>query len=169
MFIAGQMRVLSSRRFCVSCSPFGGHNSSPRPLVDARVRRLESWAAYSKRRRPEIKARLIAERGGRCEDCGYDRLARALEFHHLDPRTKAFTLAGFLGSIERARLEADKCSLVCANCHRVRHTQAKTESGHPVVRSRQNAKLKAVVAGGGACRGCGLREPVAALEFHHLD
>ena len=37
------------------------------------------------------------------------------------------------------------------------------------MRFRQNTKLKAVAALGGACRGCGLAAPVDALEFHHLD
>lgn len=161
--------MLSSRRFCTGCSPFGAHNSSRRPLLDPRTRRLQSWADYSRRRRPQVKAQLLVERGGKCEDCGYDAFSGALEFHHLDPRTKSFALGGFLGSIERARREADKCSLVCANCHRVRHTRSKSDSGHPVVRSRQDTKLRAITAAGGACRGCGLVQPVAALEFHHLD
>jgi len=89
--------------------------------------------------------------------------------HHRDATTKDFALGGFLGSIERARAEADKCVLVCVNCHRVRHAIAKTTSGHAVVRSRRNVKLRCVVALGGACRGCGLGSPVDALEFHHLD
>jgi hypothetical protein len=169
MLIDGKLRVLSSRRFCIECSPFGAHNSSRRPRVAARTRRLESWINYSRRRRPEIKAQLVAERGGRCEDCGYNRLVRALEFHHLDAGTKAFALGGFLGTIDRARSEADKCSLVCANCHRVRHVRSKADNGHPVVRSRQNTKLRAIAAAGGACRGCGLLAPADALEFHHLD
>lgn len=116
-----------------------------------------------------MKAELVEARGGRCEDCGYDRTIWALEFHHRDANTKLFSLGGFLGSIDRARREAEKCFLVCANCHRIRHARAKTDSGHPVVRFRQNAKLKAVAALGGACRGCGFGSPVDALEFHHLD
>ncbi len=167
--IDGKIRVLSSRSFCTACSPFGGHNSSRRPLVTPRARRLESWAGYSRRRRVEIKERLVAERGGRCEDCGYAQSIRALEFHHRDPRDKQFSLGGFLGNIDRARGEADKCVLVCANCHRARHTLKTTDRGHPVVQFRQRAKQRAVAAMGGACRSCGRSEPVAALEFHHLE
>jgi len=169
MVIEGKLRSLSSRRFCTTCSPFGAHNSSCRPLVDPRTRRLESWVSYSRRRRIRIKAELVQASGGRCEDCGYARTISALEFHHRDATTKDFALGGFLGSIERARAEADKCVLVCVNCHRVRHAIAKTTSGHAVVRSRRNVKLRCVVALGGACRGCGLGSPVDALEFHHLD
>ena len=116
-----------------------------------------------------MKAELVGARGGRCEDCGYERTIWALEFHHRDARTKEFSLGGFLGGIERARREAEKCFLVCANCHRIRHARSKTDSGHPVIRFRQHIKVKSVAALGGACRGCGLGSPVDALEFHHVD
>jgi hypothetical protein len=43
----------------------------------------------------------------------------ALQFHHLDPMDKEFHIAhrGVTRSIERARAEARKCILLCANCH----------------------------------------------------
>jgi hypothetical protein len=169
MMIDGKLRTLSSRRFCVECSPFGAHNTSAHPQEDPRVRRRASWVRYSKRRRFWMKAQLVRARGGRCEDCAYSRTISALEFHHRDASTKDFSLGGFLGGIERARIEADKCFLLCANCHRIRHARSKTNSGHPVVRFRQRMKLRSVAALGGICRGCGFASPVDALEFHHLD
>lgn len=71
------------------------------------------------RRRRAIKSRLVAEAGGKCAICGYHRCQRALQFHHLDPRTKEFHLghAGVTRSIARSRAEARKCILLCANCH----------------------------------------------------
>jgi 5-methylcytosine-specific restriction endonuclease McrA len=71
------------------------------------------------RRRRKVKAALVAEFGGRCAVCGYDRAPAALQFHHLDPTTKSFNLAyrGVARSLERARAEAAKCVLLCANCH----------------------------------------------------
>ena len=45
------------------------------------------------RRRRKTKALLVAEAGGRCELCGYDRSVAALHFHHLDPETKSFALS----------------------------------------------------------------------------
>jgi len=42
----------------------------------------------------------------------------ALQFHHVDPSTKTFTLRdGGTRSIARMREEARKCVLLCANCH----------------------------------------------------
>jgi 5-methylcytosine-specific restriction endonuclease McrA len=74
--------------------------------------------AVAKRRR-RLKQILVDEAGGRCQICGYDRHVGALEFHHVDPRTKAFSLAnaGVTRSIERARAEVQKCVLLCGNCH----------------------------------------------------
>jgi len=74
--------------------------------------------AVSKRRR-KVKRMLVEEAGGRCAICGYCRCVQALHFHHLDSAVKAFQL-GFQGharSLERSRAEAQKCALLCANCH----------------------------------------------------
>ena len=70
-------------------------------------------------RRRAVKRILVAEAGGRCAGCGYDRCFAALQFHHLDPSTKSFTLSsnGVTRSLARAREEARKCVLLCANCH----------------------------------------------------
>jgi hypothetical protein len=66
-----------------------------------------------------VKARLVEEAGGRCALCGYDRCQAALQFHHRDPGEKLFAIShqGLTRSLARAREEARKCILVCANCH----------------------------------------------------
>ena len=62
---------------------------------------------------------LVAEAGGACVLCGYDRSVQALQFRHLDPAQKRFSLAagGLTRSMQRARAEAAKCVLLCANRH----------------------------------------------------
>jgi transposase len=71
------------------------------------------------RRRRAVRAAIIAEAGGRCVLCGYDLYVGALQFHHVDPRGKHFSLSGrgLTRSLERLREEAKKCVLLCANCH----------------------------------------------------
>jgi hypothetical protein len=71
------------------------------------------------RRRRKVKTILVAEAGGACMLCGYDRHPGALQFHHRDPAQKRFSLSaqGVTRSLERAREEARKCALLCANCH----------------------------------------------------
>jgi hypothetical protein len=70
-------------------------------------------------RRRQIKRTLVEEAGGRCVECGYHRCCAALQFHHLDRGDKHFALSheGATRSLESARQEAQKCVLLCGNCH----------------------------------------------------
>lgn len=74
--------------------------------------------AVSKRRRA-VKRVLVDEAGGRCAICRYSRCQEALHFHHVDPMSKAFHLGhqGQSRSLARSRAEAQKCVLLCGNCH----------------------------------------------------
>lgn len=49
----------------------------------------------------------------------------ALDFHHLNERTKAFGLSqdGLSRSWEKTKNELRKCILICANCHRELHSE----------------------------------------------
>jgi transposase-like protein len=71
------------------------------------------------RRRRRLKAILVAEAGGRCNLCGYDRYIGALQFHHRHGADKEFGLSdrGLTRSLDAVRAEARKCILLCANCH----------------------------------------------------
>ena len=70
--------------------------------------------------------------GGKCTLCGYCKSLAALQFHHPD-NNKEFGIAsgGYTRSYEKALAEAEKCILICANCHaeeheRIRHTPEAT-------------------------------------------
>ena len=82
-----------------------------------RCKRCRSEAVTRWRHR--VKETLIAEAGGACALCGYERHPAAMHFHHIDPSTKEFSLSqeGVTRSLARARAEAQKCVLLCANCH----------------------------------------------------
>lgn len=84
-----------------------------------RYRCLACRAEAVVRRRRKVKRILVAEAGGRCVRCGYDRCVRALHFHHRDPSSKAFGLSGrgYTRGIAALRAEAEKCELLCSNCH----------------------------------------------------
>ena len=73
--------------------------------------------------RDKIKRMALAYKGGKCQCCGYNSCAASLEFHHIDPNQKEFSLGhdGCTRSWERNKEELDKCILVCANCHREIH------------------------------------------------
>jgi len=167
--IDGKLRSLYRRKFCLTCSPFGTHNTSKRPVgtgpgADADRRKRRSAMSYrcQKRRRVERKQRLVEIRGGRCEDCGYDVSFAALEFHHRDSRTKEFGLGSFNGSWERLVAESAKCDLLCANCHRRRHNYVGTVAA-------RGKKARAIERMGGRCSGCSNVVPDSLFEFHHWN
>lgn len=71
--------------------------------------------------RGDFLAKIKQQRGGKCERCGYDTCIKALEFHHLDPSQKDFTISNDHFKLKEAVEESKKCILICANCHRELH------------------------------------------------
>jgi formate-dependent nitrite reductase cytochrome c552 subunit len=117
-----------------------------------------------------------------CADCGGRFEPHQMDFDHRDPSSKLFNLAAgraMLMSTSKLRAEADKCDVVCANCHRLRTRQRwvgkprKGRYGSPSAqrnvarwtrRTELLAKLRAV-----PCADCGGRYPFAAMDFDHRD
>ncbi|HSZ70663.1 MAG TPA: hypothetical protein VK756_09900 [Solirubrobacteraceae bacterium] len=87
--------------------------------ADGGYRCLKCRSDAVSRRRRKVKQILVEEAGGKCIGCGYHRCIAALEFHHVNPDEKKFSLShrGVARSLASARVEAEKCILVCANCH----------------------------------------------------
>lgn len=71
----------------------------------------------------DIKQRCVDYKGGRCFVCGYKKCLRALEFHHLDPSKKDFSISKKMAKELTVEVceELDKCVLLCSNCHREEH------------------------------------------------
>lgn len=56
-----------------------------------------------------------------CAKCSEDRLY-ILDFHHIDPSTKCFTIGdSYRGDSNKVQEEVNKCVCLCANCHREFH------------------------------------------------
>jgi hypothetical protein len=75
------------------------------------------------KRRKTIRGKLIKYKGGKCIFCSYSKCADALDLHHFDASQKEFGISsgGLTRAWNRVVAEADKCVLVCANCHREIH------------------------------------------------
>lgn len=81
------------------------------------------------KRRNLIKIKAVEYKGGKCSRCNYDRCITALDFHHINPEEKDFTIAKYYNlSWDKIKIELDKCILVCANCHREIHYEIKNAS-----------------------------------------
>ena len=145
VLIDGKRRNLSKRKFCLDCSPFGQHNTKDlseeylggtcsskricqmcnRSYLYNRADRkghqsriCASCVVTKWRRNTKLKA--VALKGGRCSECGYDRNAAALLFHHPGGKTFGISSNGVQNwnKIER---ELCKCILICLNCHAEAH------------------------------------------------
>lgn len=75
-----------------------------------------------KRRRKKIKILGVLYLGGKCQQCGYNKYFENLEFHHLNPSEKEFTISKKCNhrwlTIKK---ELSKCIILCSTCHRELH------------------------------------------------
>lgn len=188
------------RVFCYNCSPRGA-----------------SVADAHRTQKRAIKHILVEYKGGVCVECGYDKCEGALQFHHLDPQSKDFSLSHINPnsiSMEELQKEVDKCIILCANCHAKKHfvddkvglIMRLPPSSSPVYESRKcricesefipnngnryycyscspygidNAILKRIRKKvikrellnyrGDSCFNCGYNECEGALHFHHKN
>ena len=70
----------------------------------------------------ERKLKAIDYLGGKCNDCVQTFHPAIYEFHHLNPKEKDRDPSKLLLlKWENITKELDKCVLLCANCHRLRH------------------------------------------------
>lgn len=78
-------------------------------------------------RRHQKKLELINLLDGKCVRCGLEPSSKwpvtCFEFHHTDPSEKETHIANFInrGQWTKALNEIKKCTVLCANCHRVEH------------------------------------------------
>ncbi len=58
-----------------------------------------------------------------CSLCGS---SEQLEFHHINPLEKSFTIGSEMLSLSDAKIQAEleKCQLICNLCHRQRHSSS---------------------------------------------
>ena len=98
-------------------------------------------------KRRNIKREAIQYKGGCCQRCGYDKYEEALDFHHIDPKTKKFGICRMLRktvSWARIKKEIDKCQLLCCRCHREVHIKLNEQKRKSKKRSlvkRESVKI----------------------------
>jgi hypothetical protein len=125
-------------------------------------------------RRKIFKSHVVELHGNKCIICGYSKYHGGLHFHHKDPAQKNFGLATRrYSSLKKYKEEAEKCILVCGNCHAEIHSHDKMKKQRKdlVARRKKRAEKKRKLINylGGACIFCGYKKVLAALEFHHID
>lgn len=70
----------------------------------------------------ERKLKLVEAQGGQCESCGYDDNLAGLSFHHEGGKDYQLDLRNLANRSWKAiASEAEKCVLLCGNCHAEAH------------------------------------------------
>ncbi len=85
-------------------------NRRSNPVVIARLKRKAEWVR-EKKLQP-------------CMDCGNTFDPICMDFHHIHPISKKYTIPALVNndqSLKTIQEEIDKCVLICACCHRLRH------------------------------------------------
>jgi hypothetical protein len=95
----------TNRKFCFDCMPEG----------------------LSKQERKNLRHHLYSQRMRNhkinigCQECGYDKIGAALEWHHPDPNKEMNASDAVKLSWETYLNEAEKCILLCCRCHMEKH------------------------------------------------
>lgn len=69
--------------------------------------------------RHRVKESLVCAFGNRCYICKHTFPIKMYEFHHLNPSEKRFQLGTNTHSLSNVMCEAEKCIMLCPNCHRM--------------------------------------------------
>lgn len=76
---------------------------------------------YRNETRVLIKTELIKKLGGKCSMCNGVFPIEVYDFHHLKDKKYAIGNMFSMKSKKEIFKEAEKCVLLCANCHRIHH------------------------------------------------
>lgn len=77
----------------------------------------------------EARDALVLQLGGKCVECGS---IDNLEFDHVDPKTKKYTITDTICLYSKRRLieEIKKCQLLCHDCHKKKSDADQTTRQH---------------------------------------
>ena len=114
-FIADLRTQRRNNGLCLTCGQPSRQGKTE--CHECRQRRIQQ--------RDERKRRAVEYLGGQCVDCGLRTdIIAVYDFHHKDSDGKTSGIADFLKRKKpwkKLQEELDKCVLLCANRHRIRH------------------------------------------------
>ena len=92
-----------------------------------RARHIANVAVIKKKLRAEHRRIVVAAKSRPCADCGFRYPPHVMDFDHVRG-TKRWEIGRAKGAVTTAALreEIAKCDVVCANCHRVRTHQRRS-------------------------------------------
>lgn len=134
--VNGKERQLTSRKYCLKCSPFGHRNTKRLhlPIKDKTDKQCPDCGKKFKwtknnvcstcrmyKRRHKNRNQALDYLGKKCNRCGHSD-TDVLTFHHKNEQTKSYNLSrNWHRPWKIVIKEIKKCELLCANCHMKLH------------------------------------------------
>lgn len=116
--------LITEGKICIKCKEFRPSNYFLFGKAKNKSKICKQCNAdKTSNRLKQYKLLAVKYKGEKCQCCGYANNVGVLEFHHREPKEKEIILSSFSGSLEKFKLELDKCDMLCANCHRAKHWQ----------------------------------------------
>lgn len=107
-----------------------------------------------------------------CSACGFNELAEALVFHHLDKSTKLHNVSKMgLWPDDLVVKEIEKCVILCENCHRELHAGLRggIKKNPRKLSEYKNRLFSLRVRRLLGCSRCGHHGDGVAIDFHHVN
>ena len=177
LLIKNRCNIVRTIKKCRTCNiDFVGSNKTLYCSDICKVPKKDRLKVEAQR----LKQELIDIKGGKCEQCGQVHDMAVFCFHHLDEKEKLFTLDQatlLLKKREDIFIEAQKCQLLCHNCHSAIHEKKREEKKKQTYMlselnksNKKRAKKKMLIElMGGKCMSCGFEsEYLSTLSFDHL-
>ena len=141
----GKKYYLHNRKRCLNCFPFKYRNGTGQQYSHWTEERKERHRAVNSAKVLKRKKQLIELSGGKCTNCGYNKCTKALQFHHLNPETKLFSLDSSTIKSKNWDMVLDeykKCVLLCSNCHIETHAEKYIDYINVELISKESIKFK---------------------------
>ena len=161
-------KIIGETRYCPTCKEYKKFDE----FYSRRKNNCSGWCRQcvnqqTIERGRRLKTECIQYKGGKCQDCGYDKYQGALDFHHRNSKQKDFGIGKKYRCVklnEKIKSELDKCDLLCANCHREEHYKSSKNS-----HTGRKINLDCIAYRGGKCQNCNYSKCQASLDFHHRN
>lgn len=171
---------------CKYCNKLFNSKTKGRIFCSTSCRSKHGWTnskfghKTARKKRGKLRRKQLLDlHNHKCCECGYNK-DQGLCFHHIDPKTKLFTLDQtnlYQKPLDKVLLEVAKCKLYCQNCHAILHEIERQNNykekriDHIAARqSAINKKKQLIKDLGDKCDICDFKSNYTqCFTFHHLD
>ncbi|KKL22649.1 hypothetical protein LCGC14_2433320, partial [marine sediment metagenome] len=160
------------RPHCLECKQDAGRKSQI-----TRRKLLSKQPGYGRKENARLKKRFKTvksmvqhlKESTPCRMCGGKFPYYCLDYHHLDSKSKKFSLHRIRSTSKtRALKEMEKCVVLCSCCHRL--AEAEKRGDFHASKNTQKVRNRQIIlqAKSVPCVDCGTMFPLPAMDFDHV-